>query len=497
MPKQKKKGNISEIGRIISFYSGVAKVEGLPHVFLHEVILDDKNNQIGIVIGFDEEYTDILIFDNNLDLNAVLTRSYEHFSIPLTPKYIGRIVNGLGQPLDGLGELKGKNESVFNPAPQIIDRQPVTEPLVTGIKIIDTSLPIGRGQRELIIGDRKLGKSTLVTDVVLNQKYAEVPIYCIYVLCGQKEQRQGDLIDVFNKHNAFLYSTIVSAPAGATLAEQYLAPFVGTTIGEYFRDQGKAALVIYDDLSMHAKVYRDISLLLERAPGREAYPGDIFSLHAGLLERSAKLSKAKGSGSLTALPIIETEEGDITSYIPTNLISITDGQVYLERSLFQKGFLPAIDIGLSVSRVGSKAQPATLRDVVSGLRLILSQHKDLQKLLQLETDLSEETKQKLHRGELILELLKQYKHTHFLWEQQAVLFYAVQEGLFDDFGKEEWEEIEDLILEVITYQYPKVLKQIKANKFDDKVKKNIKEIIDNLKQEYILAKNENISNIQT
>ncbi len=490
MPQILKNKKNKEIGHIASFFSGVARIQGLPNVFLHEVLLDEADTPVAIVIGFDENFVEALFFDEKFNLKRPVFRSFRPFSVPISGNFIGRVVNGLSMPIDGLGSLQGKMTSVFRQAPPIIDREPVSTPLSTGIKIIDTNLPLGRGQRELIIGDRKLGKSTIAIDTILNQKHAEPPVYCIYVICGQKEQKVRELISLFKKQNALLYTTVVVAPAGASFAEQYLAPFVGCVIGEYFRDNGKDALIVYDDLSKHAKVYRDVSLLLERSPGREAYPGDIFSLHAGLLERAAKLSEKKGGGTLTALPIIETQEGDISSFIPTNLISITDGQIYLENGLFQKGFLPAVNVGLSVSRVGSQAQPSILKEVVGGIRLALAQHKELQKLSQLETVVSNEAQKKIHRGNLILELLKQEKHTNIEWPEQTILFYTVEQGFFDDMEKKKWGNFEMLLLELIRNRYSGMLQKIKSGVFDEKIKIKIQEIVKDFKQEFLLVKEE-------
>jgi len=478
---------MKEIGYVVSFFAGVAKVQGLPHIFLHEVLLDETDKAVAVVIGFDEKFVEALFFDEKFNLKKPVFRSFQPFSIPISENFTSRIIDGLGNSMDGLGSIQGKAISVFQQAPPIINREPVSTPLSTGIKIIDTNLPLGRGQRELIIGDRKLGKSTIAIDTVLNQKYAEPPVYCIYVICGQKEQKVRELISIFEKQNALLYTTVVAASADTSFAEQYLAPFVGCAIGEYFRDNGKDALVIYDDLSKHAKVYRDVSLLLERSPGREAYPGDIFSLHAGLLERAAKLSKEKGGGTLTALPIVETQEGDISSFIPTNLISITDGQIYLENGLFQKGFLPAVNVGLSVSRVGSQAQPNILKKVVGGIRLALAQHKELQKLSQLETVVSNEAQKKIYRGDLMLELLKQEKHTNVEWPEQTVLFYAVEQGFFDDIKKEKWGHFEIRLLELARNRYPNVLQKIKSGVFDEKIKVKIQEIVNDFKQEFLLT----------
>jgi len=479
-----------EIGHIITFFAGIAKIQGLPNVFLHETLLDEQDSPVALVIGFDENYVEALFFEENFDFKKPLYRSFKPFSIQVSENLTGRVVNGLGQPMDSLGSVQGKITPVFQEAPQIIDRKPVTIPLSTGIKIIDTNLPLGRGQRELIIGDRKLGKSTIALDTVLNQKDTKTPVYCIYVICGQKEQKLHEIISLFEEQNTFLYSTIVAAPSNSSFAEQYLAPFVGCSIGEYFRDIGKDALVIYDDLSKHAKVYRDISLLLERTPGREAYPGDIFSLHGGLLERAAQLSDEKGGGSLSALPIVETQEGDITSFIPTNIISITDGQIYLENGLFQKGFLPAVNVGISVSRVGSQAQPPTLKKVVGGIRLALSQQKELQKLSQLETVTSIEAKKKIHRGKLMLELLKQEKHTNISPAEQVILFYTVEQGYFDDIDEHKWKNFESLLLELLRSRYTDLLSKIMENTFDDEIKKGIKEIVKDFKQEFMLSEEE-------
>ncbi|MDP3970095.1 MAG: F0F1 ATP synthase subunit alpha [bacterium] len=486
MAKEKNSRKSIVSGKIVSFFSGVAKIQGLPNIFLHETLLDKNNIPVAIVVGFNENFVEALFFSEDVDLEQKIFPSGEPHSISVSDTSIGRIVDGLGNAIDDLGIIKGELVPVFQDAPLIIDRDPVTVPLTTGIKIIDTNLALGRGQRELIIGDRKLGKSTITKDVVLNQKYAEKPVVCIYVLSGQKQQKIREVITLFEDQNSFLYTIVVAAPVDTSFAQQYLAPFVGCAIGEYFRDKGNDALVIYDDLSKHAKTYRDFSLLLERAPGREAYPGDVFSLHAGLLERAAQLSKEKGGGSLTALPIIETQQGDLTSFIPTNIISITDGQIYLENGLFQKGFMPAVNVGLSVSRLGSQVQPPALQEVVSGIRLALVQHKDLQKLSQLETVVSDQAQKKIHRGDLTLELLKQNKHTNITWPEQVILFYTVEQGFFDDIEKEKWSSFEVLLLELIRYQYPFILEKILAGSFDEKIKTNIKSIVEDFKQEFVI-----------
>lgn len=477
--------NTNESGRIVSFFQGVARLEGPPHVFLYETLTDKKGAPAALVTGFDERFVDALFFNESFNPADEVFRSGEIFSLPITEKIIGRTVNGLGKPIDNLGSIRGTKRPVFKAAPQIINREPVRAPLTTGVKIIDTVLPLGRGQRELIIGDRKLGKSTIAIDTVLNQKNAEPPVICVYVICGQKEQKLKDILSVFEKENAFLHTVVVAATANSSFGELYLAPFVGCAIAEFFRDRGKDALIVYDDLSKHAKAYRDITLLLEQAPGREAYPGDIFSLHAGLLERAAKLSKEKGGGSLTALPIIETQEGDITSFIPTNLISITDGQIYFERGLFQKGFIPAVNVGLSVSRVGSQAQPEALKEVTGSIRLALAQYKELQRLVQLETTKSEEAKKNIHRGGLLLELLKQEKHTKVSWPEQAILFYTIEQGYFDDLQKTQWRQFEDLFLELLRNRHFEILSLVQKDDFTDSAKEATKNIVTDFKKEFI------------
>ncbi len=473
-------------GYIISSFSGVVKIENLSGVFLHEVLLDENNNEVALVVGFDERVVEAVLFDDDFDIRNKLHKSDKKFSIKVSDNIIGRVINGFGKIKDGFMELEGDEFSVFSQAPSVYSRKKVTRPLTTGIKIIDTNLPLGRGQRELIIGDKKIGKSLIATDIVLNQKNIKEPVYCIYVLIGQKAQKIRELISIFEKNNSFLYTTVIAVEADSSFAEIYLAPFVGSVIGEYFRDKGKDALVIYDDLSKHAKTYRDFSLLLNRTPGREAYPGDIFSLHAQLLERPAQLSDENGGGSLSALPIIETQEGDITAFIPTNIISITDGQIYLENDLFQKGFLPAVNIGLSVSRLGSAVQPKILRDTIGNIRLILSQYKELQNLLKLETNINKKTLERVHRGELILELLKQDLNTKVTWPEQVILFHTIENGFFDDIEKKHWTNFEKLFLELIKNRYFKLLEDIENGNFNQETEELIKKVVTDFKEEFLI-----------
>ncbi len=478
------KNNLEKTGKIVSVFSGVAKVFGLNNVFLNEVLTNKDNKESALVIGFDENYVEVLLFHDKFSVSDLLFSTGKSFSINISDSIIGRVLNGFGEGVDGFGKVHGEKCVVFRDAPPVNVRKKITRPLTTGVKIIDTTLPLGRGQRELIIGDRKLGKSTIAIDTVLNQENIKEPIICIYVLIGQKRQKIKELLATFDKNNTFLYAIVVAVPPDASFAELYLAPFVGTSIGEYFRDLGKDVLIIYDDLTKHAKSYRDVSLLLERIPGRESYPGDIFSLHAKLLERSAQLSDEYGGGSLTALPIIETQQGDITSFIPTNIISITDGQIYLENGLFQKGFLPAVNVGLSVSRIGSAVQPEELKKIVSGIRLVLAQQKELQKLSKLETKLSKQAIDKIHRGELILELLKQDKNFGVTWTEQVILFYTVENGYFDDIEKEKWSHFEKFLIKLLRGRYFKIMKKIEQENFDEEIKLKVKEIVADAKNEF-------------
>ncbi len=478
-------------GIIISSFSGIIKIKNLQNIFLHEVLLDEDNNQVALVVGFNNEIVEAILFDESFNLKKNLYRSKESFSIKIDDNIIGRVIDGFGKQKDGFGKQKGKKYNVFSKAPAVNDRKPVTRPLTTGIKVIDTNLPLGRGQRELIIGDRKLGKTSITTNIVLNQKNIKNQVYCIYVLIAQKSQKIKEILSLFESNNSFLYTTVVAVEADSSFAEIYLAPFIGSVIGEYFRDSGRDALIIFDDLSKHAKAYRDFSLLLERTPGREAYPGDIFSLHAKLLERPAQLSDEKGGGSLTALPIIETQEGDITAFIPTNIISITDGQIYLENNLFQKGFIPAVNIGLSVSRLGSAVQPKILKQVVGNIRLILAQHKELQNLLRLETVINSTSLQKIHRGELILELLKQDSKVKVSWPEQVVLFYTVEKGFFDKIKKEQWSHFEKLFLELIRNRYFELLDKIEKGHFNKQMKEKIEEVVTDFEEEFLISNSNN------
>ncbi len=475
---------IKEVGRIERFFGGIALIRGLPRVALHEILITEDGQPCGVAVGFSERHVEALFFDERFDPLTPVYRGRQIISTRVSDDHDGRVLDGLGRSRDGLPFVSGEFRPLFRTAPPIIDRGRVERPLITGVKIIDSLLPLGRGQRELLIGDRRVGKSTIGLDAILHQRESDNPVHCVYVSIGNKTRHLEDAVRLLRENGALNYTTVVAATADDPYAALYLAPFVGCAIAEHYRDNGGDALVVYDDLSKHAKAYRDISLLLERAPGRETYPADIFSLHATLLERAAQMSAEKGGGSLTALPLIETEEGDMTSYVPTNLISITDGQIYLERSLREKGFMPAVNIGLSVSRLGAQVQPRPLTEVTGGLRIELAQQRELQKLTELESSVSEEAKKKLARGGLILELLKQEQHETLRWEEEVVLFYAVHEGYFDDLPKEDWRRFERLLLDVLRQEDHAALVAIRQGDFSAAVKKKLGTLLTSFKDEF-------------
>jgi len=406
-------------------------------------------------------------------------------SIPVGEQLLSRVVDPLGNPIDGKGPLfseKDKPQFNFleNDAPNVINRESVNQPLHTGIKAIDSMIPIGRGQRELIIGDRGTGKTAVALDMIINQiqDNPKNPPVCIYVAVGQKESKVAKIVETLKNNNAFSYSVVVSASASSPASMWYLAPFAGAAIGEYFRDKGKDAVVIYDDLSKHAWAYRQISLLLRRPPGREAYPGDVFYLHSRLLERAAKLSKAKGGGSLTALPIIETQLGDVTAYIPTNVISITDGQIYLESDLFYQGTRPAVNVGLSVSRVGSAAQTKAMKKVAGKLRLELAQFRELQTFVQFASDVDEVTKQRINKGRIVTEILKQSDLAPMSFEKQVLVLYAALNDYFSKFEPSKMVEIEKKYLEYFENLHKDLVEKIKTEKaITDETEAEIKKVI--------------------
>src|SRR3989339_302372 len=449
-----------KIGTVIEVGDGIAKVSGLSEVKAGEMV-DFGKNVFGVALNLEESMVGIMILGDYLEIKEgdTVKSTGRILSVPVGKGMVGRVVNPLGEPVDGKGAIK---EEDFYPiekiAPRVLTRQPVNTPLQTGIKPIDSMIPIGRGQRELIIGDRQTGKTALAIDTIINQH--DQNVICVYAAIGQKESKVAKLVAKLQDAGAMGYTTVVLAGASDPAALSFLAPFAGCAMGEYFMDKGKDVLVIYDDLSKHAVAYRQISLLLRRPPSREAYPGDIFYLHSRLLERAAKLSKDFGGGSLTALPIIETQAGDISAYIPTNVISITDGQIYLENDLFYQGIRPAINVGLSVSRVGSAAQIKAMKKVAGRLRLEAAQFRELAAFAQFGSDLDEETRKKLERGKRIMEIFKQGQYAPLAVEKQVVIFYAVTNGLLDNVPVEKMGEFENGLYQYIDTKGEKLMNEI-------------------------------------
>lgn len=427
----------TSVGTVIKVYDGIALVHGLDDAMAGE-LLEFPNEVYGMALNLEKDYVGVILFDSSCKIKEgdVVKTTHRILQVPVGEALIGRVVNALGQPLDNQGEIKTDNfRPVEKKASGVMDRQSVKQPLKTGIKIIDALVPIGRGQRELIIGDRQTGKTAIAIDTILNQKNENV--ICIYVAIGQKESTVANVIETLKANDAMKYSIVVSASASFPAPLLYLAPYTGVTMAEEFMYNGKDVLIIYDDLSKHAVAYRELSLLLKRPPGREAFPGDVFYLHSRLLERAAKLSDKLGGGSITALPIIETQAGDISAYIPTNVISITDGQIFLQTELFYSGIRPAVSAGLSVSRVGGSAQIKAVKKVSGTLRLDLASYKELEAFTQFGSDLDEATKAKLERGKRTVEILKQNLHESVSSEKLALIIYTLTHGYLDDVEMEE------------------------------------------------------------
>ena len=419
----------NETGTILMVGDGIARASGLVNCMAGE-LLEFEDGSFGMAQNLEENSVSIVLFgsDENIGEGQTVKRTGKVVSVPVGDAMIGRVVNALGQPIDGAGPiLTEEYRPIESPAPGICERQSVSEPLQTGIKAIDSMVPIGRGQRELIIGDRQTGKTTLATDTIINQKGKDV--ICIYVAIGQKRSTVATLVETLTKNGAMDYTMVVAATASEASPLQYIAPYSGCAMGEYFMNKGKHVLIIYDDLSKHAVAYRALSLLIRRPPGREAYPGDVFYLHSRLLERAAKLDEKHGGGSLTALPIIETQAGDVSAYIPTNVISITDGQIFLETELFHSGVMPAVNPGISVSRVGGNAQIKAMKKVAGTLKLIYSQYRELQSFAQFGSDLDADTKARLEQGARIVEVLKQNQNAPVAVEKQVAILYAVTKGI--------------------------------------------------------------------
>ncbi|MBE7019890.1 MAG: F0F1 ATP synthase subunit alpha [Ruminococcaceae bacterium] len=450
-----------ETGYVIQIGDGISKVHGLSKCMANE-LLEFSNGEYGMALNLEESFVSVVMLgtDDGIREGDVVKRTGRVVSVPVGPSLIGRVVNALGRPIDGKGEIEAEELSpIENKAPGIIERKSVSVPLQTGIKAIDSMIPIGRGQRELIIGDRQTGKTVIATDTIINQKGKDV--ICIYVAIGQKRSTVAQIVDTLSKNGAMDYTIVVSATASELAPLQYIAPYSGCTMGEYFMNKGKDVLVVYDDLSKHAVAYRALSLLIRRPPGREAYPGDVFYLHSRLLERAARLAPEYGGGSLTALPIIETQAGDVSAYIPTNVISITDGQIFLESELFHSGIMPAVNPGISVSRVGGNAQIKAMKKVSGSLKLIYSQYRELQGFAQFGSDLDSDTKARLAQGERIVEVLKQDRNTPVEVELQVVIIFAAVNGYLKDIAVENIAKFQNGLFGYMTSNYSDILNTIK------------------------------------
>ena len=473
--------DVNETGKIISFADGIAKVYGLNNVMAGEIV-EFENGAKGIASNLEEAAVGVVVLGSSEGLREGTSckRLGELLEVPVGPNALGRVVNALGEPIDGKGPIESTEKRfVEEKAPGIMARKSVHEPLVTGIKAIDALVPIGRGQRELIIGDRQTGKTTVAIDAIINQKDQDVK--CIYVAVGQKASSVANVVGALEAAGAMSYTTIVAAGASESSALQFLAPYAGVTMGEYFRDNGQHCLIIYDDLSKHAVAYREMSLLLRRPPGREAYPGDVFYLHSRLLERAAKVNDELGAGSLTALPIIETQAGDVAAYIPTNVISITDGQIFLETDLFNSGIRPAINVGLSVSRVGGAAQIKATKQVAGTLKLDLAQYRELEAFAQFASDLDASTRAQLERGQRMVELLKQGVNKPLVIEKQATILYAGVNGFIDDIEPSEVVRFEQEFHEFIESKYSSLITDLNAKK---KIDDDIKEVLETAINEF-------------
>ena len=453
-----------EIGYVIQVGDGIAKVHGLEKCKANELLLFE-NESYGMALNLEENYVSVVMLGTDVGISegGLVKRTGRVVSVPVGEALIGRVVDALGQPIDGKGPIEAAElRPIERSAPGIIERQPVSVPLQTGIKAIDSMIPIGRGQRELIIGDRQTGKTVIAMDTIINQKGKGV--ICIYVAIGQKRSTVAQLVDTLQRNGAMDYTIVVSATASELAPLQYIAPYSGCAMGEYFMDQGKDVLIVYDDLSKHAVAYRALSLLIRRPPGREAYPGDVFYLHSRLLERAARVAPEFGGGSMTALPIIETQAGDVSAYIPTNVISITDGQIYLESELFHSGVRPAINPGISVSRVGGNAQIKAMKKVAGPLKLMYSQYRELQSFAQFGSDLDADTKARLAQGARIVEILKQDRNTPVDVELQVCIIYSVVNDLLSDVPVERIQEFESALFDYLTVQRPAILESIRDTK---------------------------------
>lgn len=480
-----KKMEVSETGVVLSVGDGVARVHGVEKAMAMEM-LEFPGGIYGLCLNLEEDNVGVAIMgdDTSVKEGDVVKRTGRIAEIPVGDAVLGRVIDSVGTPLDGKGPI---NASEFRRlemvAPGVIARKPVTEPMYTGIKAIDAMTPIGRGQRELIIGDRQIGKTAIAVDAILNQK--DTDIYCIYVAVGQKKSTVAQVVDILQREGAMEYTTVVAACASDPATQQYMAPYAGCSIGEYYRDSGKHALIIYDDLSKQAVAYRQISLLLRRPPGREAYPGDIFYNHSRLLERAAKVNDDLGGGSLTALPIIETQAGDVSAYIPTNVISITDGQVYLEPNLFFSGVRPAINVGLSVSRVGGAAQTKAMKSVAGTLRTEMAQFRELEAFAQFGSDLDKATQQQINRGRRLVEVLKQPQYQPMSAEKEVMILFAAAKGYLDQWPEAAVDEYEVQMLEEMSANNADLLNEIKeTGSISDELSEKLIKVLDDFQSKF-------------
>jgi F-type H+/Na+-transporting ATPase subunit alpha len=478
--------NVAETGSVISVGDGIARVYGLENVMAGELI-EFKGGVSGIALNLEEDQVGAVLLGEfaGIKEGEEVRRTGRIMSVPVGEAMVGRVVNALGQPIDGKGPIETTQfNAIERVAPGVVDRQPVREPLQTGIKAIDAMIPIGRGQRELIIGDRQTGKTTVALDTIINQK--DSGVICIYVAIGQKRSTVAQVVKTLETYGAMEYTIVVAATASDPAPMQYIAPYSGSAMGEYFRDTKRHALCIYDDLSKHAAAYREISLLLRRPPGREAFPGDVFYLHSRLLERASKLNDELGGGSLTALPFIETQAGDVSAYIPTNVISITDGQIYLQTDLFNSNIRPAIDVGISVSRVGGNAQIKAMRQVAGGLRLSLAQYRALAAFAQMGSELDKASMAQLTRGARMVEILKQGQYSPIPVEKQIAIIYAGTNGMLDDLPLDQIRAFEQELYRFLENAHPAILITIKEKKtIDDDLKAKLNSALQEFKARFV------------
>ena len=481
-----KRVDVSEVGVVVAVGDGISRIYGLDNCMSSE-LLEFPNNVFGMALNLEEDMVGAVLFGEDTDIKEgdVVKRTGKIMSVPVGEEMVGRVVNAIGQPIDGKGPINAKTSRIVDVvAPGIVDRQPVREPLQTGIKAIDAMIPVGRGQRELIIGDRQTGKTAIALDAIINQKGGDV--ICIYVAIGQKRASVARVVKTLEQYGAMEHTIIVSATASEPAPLQYIAPYTGCAIGEYFRDNKKHALIIYDDLSKQATSYRQLSLILRRPPGREAFPGDVFYLHSRLLERASKLSDELGGGSLTALPIIETQAGDVSAYIPTNVISITDGQIYLEPDLFYAGIRPAVNVGLSVSRVGSSAQTKAMKQVAGTLRLDLAQFRELAAFAQFGSDLDKSTMAQIERGKRMVEILKQDQYVPLPMQDQVMLLFAGSQGHLDDVPVEALKKFEAEFISFMKDRKSDLRNEIRDKKaIDDALKEKLNSAVAEFKKGFI------------